>query len=47
MKKVSFFSEKMIKKGQQNQFLRKFVWNKKVKKIVKKVDFVYKKKKII
>ena len=45
MKKSDFFSEKTIKKDQINQFLRKFVWNKKVKKIIKKVDFYNKKRK--
>ena len=29
-KKLSFFSEKTRKKGRKNQFLRNFVWNKKV-----------------
>ena len=43
--KMSFFSEKMIKKRSKIQFLRKFVWNKKVKKIIKKVNFYDKKRK--
>ena len=34
--KIEFFSEKMKKKRSINQFLWKFVWNKKVKKTEKK-----------
>ena len=30
--KIEFFNEKKMKKGSKNQFLRNFVWNKKVKK---------------
>ena len=30
--KIKFFSEKKMKKRVKTQFLRKFVWNKKVKK---------------
>ena len=45
--KIEFFDEKKMKKKVKNQFLRNFVWNKKVKKIIKKVNFYNKKKKII
>ena len=45
--KIEFFSKKKMKKRSKNQFLGNFVWNKKVKKTIKKVNFVYKKKKII
>ena len=45
--KIKFFSEKKIKKRLKIQFLRNFVWNKKVKKLIKKVNFYDKKKKII
>ena len=43
--KIEFFSEKMKKKRSINQFLGKFVWNKKVKKTEKKVNFYDKKRK--
>ena len=47
MKKSEFFSEKMIKKRSKNQFLRNFVGNEKVKKLIKKLIFIIKKKIII
>ena len=43
--KIEFFDEKKIKKRSKIQFLGKFVWNKKVKKIIKKVNFYDKKRK--
>ena len=45
--KIEFFDEKKMKKRSKNQFLGKFVGNKKVKNMIKKVDFYNKKKKII
>ena len=42
--KIKFFSEKKMKKRSKNQFLGNFVWNKKVKKTIKKVDFFNKKR---
>ena len=42
--KIEFFDEKKMKKRSKNQFLGNFVGNKKVKKIIKKVDFCNKKR---
>ena len=45
MKKSEFLMKKKRKKRAKIQFLRNFVWNKKVKKLIKKVNFYDKKRK--
>ena len=42
--KIEFFNEKKIKKRSKIQFLGKFVWNKKVKKTIKKSQYLTKNK---